>query len=504
MSSVGVRALCVVLILSLVASSFSGIVEAGETEPQPGKAEPAITPTIEPPLESTASASSTADVTLEPTATALVTTTVDPTLEATSVTSTVEPTVEPTITATLITTEIPPADSHSGWQLYLPIITQEDVNSPPLVPMSGPQVWTEAPLAISPVLTANSTITILGIDAFQAVHTLGQFWMGGGVFATARELPVYGVMFQWDSQLNGKRMCEDGSTLNANPCAWPNTSENFSMGNYCSALPVANLSGQQVCDVAEAGTTYTFLPPPLGFGFPALTAGLGWEQRGDQGITTFAVRNIRLIYYSVPSSATLLDRMRWSSLSTKNRGNDLREGAVTACICSQGYVGDPINTQTGGFDFTWVDLSIPTVAGALVFQRTYASVVTNTYTTTLGYGWTHNHDTRLIFPTDPGGEPGVVWFKAHSANQYRFTDNGNGTYTPYPGVLAALTYNAISATHVLTNTAQAVYTFDSAGKLLSWKGSQDHTFNYTYSSGRLTRVTESSSGRYVDLRYTDA
>ncbi len=205
--------------------------------------------------------------------------------------------------------------------------------------------------------------------------------------------------------------------------------------------------------------------------------------------------------------ATLPDQSRRSNNGSAKIGGagDPRDDSVSSCPCgTQGGAGDPINSQTGGFDFSAVDFSFPTVAGPLVFERTYASVVTNTYTTTLGYGWTHNHDTRLIFPTDPGGEAGIVWFKGHSANQFRFDINVSGTVTtfvPYPGVLASLNY--ISPTYILTTTYQSVYTFDQAGKLVTWKNPQGHQFDYSYSltTGRLLTVTEPISTRYLTFSY---
>jgi RHS repeat-associated protein/CSLREA domain-containing protein len=209
---------------------------------------------------------------------------------------------------------------------------------------------------------------------------------------------------------------------------------------------------------------------------------------------------------TTPAGVPVLDRFVWSGLRPKNGSGDPRECPTTACGNTQGYTGDPINTRTGGFDYAWADLSLPTTAGPLVFQRTYASPVTDTYTTTLGYGWTHNQDTRLIFPADPGGETGAVWFKAHSANQYRFTDNGDNTYTPYNGVLASLTASTTpTTTYTLTNSAQAVYTFDYAGRLTAWKDSEGHQFSYLYdlTSGHLLTVTEPISQRYLSFQYTD-
>ncbi|MGH2628277.1 MAG: SBBP repeat-containing protein, partial [Anaerolineales bacterium] len=38
---------------------------------------------------------------------------------------------------------------------------------------------------------------------------------------------------------------------------------------------------------------------------------------------------------------------------------------------TQGVAGDPINTRAGGFDYSLADLTVPTAAGPLVFQRSY-------------------------------------------------------------------------------------------------------------------------------------
>ncbi len=213
------------------------------------------------------------------------------------------------------------------------------------------------------------------------------------------------------------------------------------------------------------------------------------------------VYDIHFVYYGIPPSA-LADRSALSDPNAKVGQGDPRECPVTACNDAQGYVGDPINMYSGGFDWSVGDLSINTLAGPLVFQRTYASTATNLYSGTLGYGWTHNQDTRLIFPTDPGGEPGVVWFKAHTANQYRFTDNGDGTYTPYPGVLATLTkHTTTPVTYTLINKAQAAYTFDANGRLLTWADPQDRKFTYTYTAGRLSQVADPSGQRYLAFAY---
>ena len=160
-----------------------------------------------------------------------------------------------------------------------------------------------------------------------------------------------------------------------------------------------------------------------------------------------------------------------SALSTcqpKEDQGDARECQVNGTKDTQGYAGDPINTRTGAFDILVPDLSMITAAGPLIFQRTYSSAATELHTSNLGPGWTHNHDTRLIFPDDPGGEENSIWRKAHTANLYRFIIVGNGTFEAYPGVLATLVRNSgPPRSYTLTNRAQETYTFDEDGVLLS-------------------------------------
>ncbi len=75
---------------------------------------------------------------------------------------------------------------------------------------------------------------------------------------------------------------------------------------------------------------------------------------------------------------------------------------------SQDNVGQPINTRTGALEYSVGDISVPTPAGQLVFQRIYSSDTITMFSDLLGYGWTHNHDSRLIFPGDPSACSGEI------------------------------------------------------------------------------------------------
>jgi len=220
----------------------------------------------------------------------------------------------------------------------------------------------------------------------------------------------------------------------------------------------------------------------------------GWSGAYDAFV---AMLDIGISGFFIPDGAT------YSCGGTVSGTPDSRGCRVGTYEGATGDAGDPIDTRTGNFDYSISDLAIETASGPLVFQRSYASLAVDTYTSLLGFGWTHNHDTRLIFPGDPGGQAGAVLFKAHSANQYTFTDNGNGTYSPIPGVLASLVRNpGPPATFALNDPGQATYVFSETGQLLSWSDAQGRTWSYTYDgNNRLDRVTDNTSGRYLDLDY---
>jgi|GEM_PF-4106680 len=162
-----------------------------------------------------------------------------------------------------------------------------------------------------------------------------------------------------------------------------------------------------------------------------------------------------------------------------------------------------VDTRTGRFSYTAEDLSIPTSAGPLTFERAYSSLTTREYTALLGPGWSHNHDIHLIFPTDSNGLPGYVQFKTPAGNLYRFIDHGGGNYEGYPGFPATLTRAGSPYVYTLTDKNQNVYTFDEDGILQSKADIEGRTFTYTYSDGLLSRVSADSNTRYLDFTYDE-
>ena len=70
----------------------------------------------------------------------------------------------------------------------------------------------------------------------------------------------------------------------------------------------------------------------------------------------------------------------------------------------QGSGGDPINTRTGNFDYSVVDISVQTEGDPISFARHYSSLGSGLIENNLGVGWSHNDLVQLILPGSPSGE----------------------------------------------------------------------------------------------------
>ncbi|KAA3646532.1 MAG: hypothetical protein DWQ07_10000 [Chloroflexi bacterium] len=174
---------------------------------------------------------------------------------------------------------------------------------------------------------------------------------------------------------------------------------------------------------------------------------------------------------------------------------------------AQYTVADPVNTFTGAFEYAIEDLSIQSTVGSIPFTRYYSSNATGLYSDTFGIGWTHNHESNLIFEDDPGGIPGFVIFKANTANQYYFFDNGDGTYSPDAGLLASLIENVgVPTTYTVIDSSQNAYTFDDLGRITQYTDSEGHTLDYFYNDPgigeeRLARVEDEDGTRFLNFTY---
>jgi RHS repeat-associated protein len=282
-----------------------------------------------------------------------------------------------------------------------------------------------------------------------------------------------------------------------------------SSGKYCSVTPHLGQTSSEICSLVCPNCSSIDPPGNDGGalscdGDPALCLNGGQETAmafriaGGPPHADFAIiayfDNIQFVYYGIPKS--LPPRSKLSDNQPKNTSNgDKRDCDVSRCEENRSGAGDPIDVLTGNFDYSYTDMSLNTIAGELSLQRSYASQATNTnlYPTDISPGWTHNQDSRLLF------EGYQVWFKGHTINQYRFDVVGDHLYDPYNGVLAELVYD--NGQYLLTTTSHSVYRFDDGGRLMNWTNERGFGFNYSYSGGKLERVTEPISGRYLQFDY---
>ncbi|MDP1624658.1 MAG: RHS repeat-associated core domain-containing protein [bacterium] len=191
---------------------------------------------------------------------------------------------------------------------------------------------------------------------------------------------------------------------------------------------------------------------------------------------------------SIPSDA---------SVYSSNLGMD---GFITCIpVCSQAYKGGPINTRTGGYDYSATDISIQSGAGEIAFDRTYSSQSLGL--APLGYGWTHSHDMYLTIGAYNSGVRQIT-LKGHTANQYIFNQTSGSTVaTPEAGIYASLVQGPSS--FILTDKAQNIYEFNlTTGRLISHTNPTGLKILYTFDSkGRMTKISDQSGQRYLTLAY---
>ncbi|MBI9051564.1 MAG: Ig-like domain-containing protein [Anaerolineaceae bacterium] len=220
----------------------------------------------------------------------------------------------------------------------------------------------------------------------------------------------------------------------------------------------------------------------------------------------------------VPSMCDLQPRVHGSprlvvhEKSTQNSGvtignsaqSDSDDCPISSCQETQVNVVDPINTLTGVLSFISVDLSVQTAKGDLVFQRNYSTATVDDYVNDLGFGWTHNHDLRLIFSEEGSEFEEFVRYKGVQGNEYFFIIEEDGSYTAAPGITAILTKqdDAGVITYHLDSNLQTHFIFDEDGKILQRVDENGKTFDYQYDgTGRLSQVLANTGTRYLTFGY---
>lgn len=193
---------------------------------------------------------------------------------------------------------------------------------------------------------------------------------------------------------------------------------------------------------------------------------------------------------------------------------------VSTCD-KQGCVGGPINTRSGNYGYAVTDLSVPTVGDPLRMERSYNSWNVLSDTDTLGPGWTHRYAARLEFPDLSGGtfftattgdaqlDRSTIYYRPYvvvrlpGGSRLRLANNGDGTFTTYPGAQTTLEVAEAGGvtTYTITAADQTARIFDAGGRLRAIRDRHGSETRLTYTGNLLTRVAGPAGLRWLDFGY---
>ena len=230
----------------------------------------------------------------------------------------------------------------------------------------------------------------------------------------------------------------------------------------------------------------------------------GMTKSADFPVSINAFRKIKpgdSIYVSSLSALPVIDGYSTISYGSK----DCTDACIATYEGASKQIVDPVNSQSGAFNYPITDLSLNSSAGRLSFTRDYASLAANKTMSNLGYGWTHNLDTKLIFPGDVDGLEGKVFVKINSANLYRFNIQADGTYKAARGVLASLSKISSSPdSYDLTTPAQEKLSFRADGKITIWRNATGREISYQYDAvNRLQQISADNGQKFIQVTYND-
>jgi Domain of unknown function (DUF6531) len=155
--------------------------------------------------------------------------------------------------------------------------------------------------------------------------------------------------------------------------------------------------------------------------------------------------------------------------------------------------GSPCYPANGGYVTSAGDLTLGTSGFALEVSRNYLSF--RAIDGPVGRGWTSSLTGRLYYATYLLAAPSTVQKEADlllpSGALYRFTDNGDGTFTPPTGRHDTLTHNGDGTFDFHPQRILAVYHFGADGSLLSMKDDYGNTLTYA----RPERALAAGGGR---------
>src|SRR5665647_2392826 len=178
---------------------------------------------------------------------------------------------------------------------------------------------------------------------------------------------------------------------------------------------------------------------------------------------------------------------------------EVNGGSNLASDCSQRCHGDPVNSITGEFWESTVDLR---VSEDLAATRSYGTSFADSEGA-LGYGWTSSWGMRLEVAHDLGPQPlseaGQIVVVQENGSRVPFTRINESLRTP-DRFRATLTESGDGG-YEYVRDGQEVFRFDESGRLTSMQDSNGNTVSLQYAENRLTRASD-DRGRFIDVSWT--
>jgi RHS repeat-associated protein len=166
------------------------------------------------------------------------------------------------------------------------------------------------------------------------------------------------------------------------------------------------------------------------------------------------------------------------------------------------YIGDPVNTASGSLTEFTTDLRLAGPGIPSAWTRSYNS--RDTTSGALGTGWAHPYEASI---TVVNGTTGELEYRSGSGQRTHFTRASGGATGAaryvgkgFDGTLIR-PQTSPSTTYELTTRDQRKFTFDGNGKLTQIKPRFKPATTLSYTSGKLTSITD-SGGRAIAITYT--
>jgi RHS repeat-associated protein len=158
------------------------------------------------------------------------------------------------------------------------------------------------------------------------------------------------------------------------------------------------------------------------------------------------------------------------------------------------FVAEPVNSATGNYFSSHVDLAVRGRGLSFQFTRYYNSL--DPYSGPLGPGW--NHTYNILLATNSAN--GEVTIRQSDGSTILFTPTGGGNYTAATiGLFDTLKQNG-DGSFTLTRKNQVKLTFSPSGQFTTITDRNGNAQTLTYSGGNLLTVTD-TVGRTYEFSY---